>query len=70
MGEGVVLRLPPGCVVVFRGHAIHAGAANLSVMEHWRLHAYVVASSFADTATGELDLKALLDTGFLDLVSK
>lgn len=70
LGEGVVLHLPPGCVVVFRGDAIHAGAANLSAMEHWRLHAYLVASPFADTATGELDLEALLDTGFLDLVSK
>lgn len=65
LDEAVDLPIPPGYIVVFRGDAIHAGAANGSRLNHWRMHAYLVASTFVKTGTKTLDLDALLDTGIL-----
>lgn len=65
LDEPFVLPIPPGYIVVLRGDAILAKAANGSRLNHWRMHAYLVASTFVKRGTKTLDLDALLDTGVL-----
>lgn len=70
LGEPLILSIPPGFVLIFRGDGIHAGAANESRFLHWRMHAYLVASTFVKRGSKSLDLDALLDTGLVGWETK
>ena len=50
-----VLRVPVGCLAVFRGDAVHAGAGNPTQTPHWRMHVYLVCE-------GVSELELLKDT--------
>jgi len=56
-GRSVVV-LPTGAVLVFRGDAVHAGAANPGRRPHARVHTYVVREGFARVA--DLEYTTLL----------
>lgn len=70
LGEPLILSIPPGFVIIFRGDGIHTGAANESRFLHWRMHAYLVASTFVKRGSKSLDLDALLDTGLVGWETK
>ena len=43
-----VLRVPVGCLAVFRGDAVQAGAGNPSQTPHWRMHVYLLRQGFSE----------------------
>jgi len=47
----IVLHVPEGCCVFFRGDAVHAGSGNPSSGCHWRMHPYLLSEGLT-----ELDL--------------
>jgi len=43
-----LLRVPMGCLVLFRSDAVHVGALNPCLLSHWRLHVYQPSEGFSE----------------------
>jgi len=46
--ESFMLRVPVGCLAVFRGDAVHAGSGNSFQTPHWRMHVYLLCEGFSE----------------------
>ena len=46
--ESFVLRVPVGCLAVFRGDAVHACSGNSFQTPHWRMHVYLLCEDFSE----------------------